>query len=105
MTTSSRTSPVYTLEDCGCYVDGSRGIYATDEIVSFARSHGAEIDLHACLTPHAESCFKSEFAGCEFAGEYEDEADAFMNERFAVDGASWGRSESGDWGLWACDED
>ncbi len=30
----------YTLNDVGCYVDGASGIYAIDEIVRFAESHG-----------------------------------------------------------------
>jgi hypothetical protein len=34
------------------------------------------------------------------ANEVEDEATEYMNEFFGVDGAYWGRSEQGDWGLW-----
>lgn len=37
--------------------------------------------------------------------EDEDEATEFMNDKFPVDGAYWGRSEGGDWGLWADEKD
>lgn len=89
----------YTKADCGCYVDGARGIYAADEIVDIARAHGATIK-HNDECKHEETCFSSEFAGCEFQNEYEDEATAYMEEAFPVDGASWGRNENGNWGLW-----
>lgn len=91
----------YSASDAGCYVDSHAGIYATDEIVGIARDHGAEIaHPEACKRKHAETWSGSEFAGCEFFGEYEDDADAFMNENFSVDGYYWGRNECGDWGLW-----
>lgn len=96
---------LYTIEDCGCYVDGARGIYATDAIVAFANAHGANIVHDEDCDNHADTSRESTFAGCEFAGDYEDEADAWMNEHYAVDGAYWGRNENGDWGLWATDED
>ena len=94
----------YTLDDCGCYVDGVRGIYATDAIVDFARLHGATIE-HEADCEHAETCDASEFAGCEVSGEYEDDADAYMEAHYGVDGAYWGRNENSDWGLWTIEED
>ena len=90
---------MYTINDTGCYVDSARGIYATDSIVGFARDHGAQIN-HDKYCLHDDSFFTSEFATCEFSGEYEDEADNYMNENFPVENASWGRNENGDWGLW-----
>jgi hypothetical protein len=94
----------YTLEDVGCYVDGARGIYATDAIQEFAEAHGME-QIECKGHKHAETCFSSRFAGCEFAGEIEDEADFYMNENYGVEGCYWGRSEGGDWGLWPIEED
>lgn len=88
----------YEFSDCGCYVDGSHGIYAIDAIVEFAERHGFTIE--PCDDQHYETCFESRFAGCEFAGEIEDEASDYMNANYPVDGAGWGRSEQGDWGLW-----
>lgn len=91
----------YTRADCGCYVDGARGIYAVDAIIAFACDHGADIRHDAqedC--DHAATCFDSDFAGCEFACDYEDEATDYMNAHYSVDSAYWGRNEYGDWGLW-----
>lgn len=98
-------STKYTIEDCGCYVDGARGIYAIDEIVSIAESHGGRV--HDCDMQghdHGETCFESRFAGCEFAGDVEYGCDDYMNTHFGVDGAYWGRNENGDWGLWEIDD-
>jgi hypothetical protein len=46
----------------------------------------------------------STYADCDFGGEIEDECDTYMNDKHGVDGAFWGRSEAGDWGLWECEE-
>jgi hypothetical protein len=99
------TQNPYTTADAGCYVDACRGIYATDAIVAFAVAHGADITHDPTCETHAETCDASTFAGCTWQGEYEDEADAYMNARYPVAGHSWGRQpDTGDWGLWA-DED
>jgi hypothetical protein len=101
----TETQTTYTLDDCGCYVDGSHGIYAVDTIIAFAESHGFKYDLNdkfdndrayctGCNVTHA---LPSE---CEFSNEIEDEATDYMNDTFPVEGAYWGRSEQGDWGLW-----
>jgi len=79
----------YTLDDCGCYVDGARGWYGVRKIVDFANLHGAAIE------------YKTNQADCNYDFDCEDEADDFMNDHFPVPGATWGRSEQGDWGLWA----
>jgi hypothetical protein len=95
----------YTRQDVGCYVDGARGIYSTDAIVECARNHGATI-IHECKAEdHSDTCFESEFAGCEFANDYEDEANEFMEDRFPVEGCYWGRNDTADWGLWPIDVD
>lgn len=95
----------YTPADAGCYVDGARGIYTVDLIVAIARDHGAIIDsCNPKECPHAETCDPSEFAGCEFSGEIEDEATEYMETHFPVDGHFWGRSEQGDWGLWPVED-
>lgn len=93
----------YTLDHVGCYVDGGCGIYATDEIVSIARSHGATI-TRDCDCNHDQSCFESEFASCEWVGDYEDKASDYMNDYHGVEGAYWGRNENGDWGLWPIED-
>jgi hypothetical protein len=94
----------YTLADVGCYVDGARGIYATDRIIEIAIEHGMEALASCECGQHLPTAFNSDYAGCEFIGEVEDEVDSFMNSQHAVDGAFWGRSEQGDWGLWTTDD-
>lgn len=91
--------PLKATYEPGCYVDGHHGIYATDAIVDFARAHGATI-TRDCDCDHDLSCHESEFASCEYASEYEDEANTYMEEHCPVPGAHWGRNDSGDWGLW-----
>ena len=93
----------YTKSDTGCYIDSAQGVYTIDAIVDFAESHGYKIN--PCDDDHEHTIFRSRFAGCEFAGEIEDEVDDYMNEHFAVDSCYWGRSENGDWGLWEIEGD
>lgn len=85
----------YDASDAGCYVDGSRGVYAIDMIVEIAEAHGF-------VTAIGPDCQHEEgsLSECEFAAEIEDEATEYMNERWGVDDHYWGRSEQGDWGLW-----
>lgn len=87
----------------GCYVDGSRGIYAVDRIVEIAQEHGMSEPDCPC-TEHGAFTILSQWAGCEFVNEVEDECDTYMNEHHAVEGHYWGRSEQGDWGLWEVEE-
>jgi hypothetical protein len=97
---------LYTAEDVGCYVDGARGIYAIDAIVEFAESHGmADQTCDTSNHTHEETHDDSRFAGCEFAGEIEDEIDDFMNTTYPVNGAYWGRNENSDWGLWTIENE
>lgn len=106
----------YTVKDVGCYVDSCRGIYMIDHIAKFAESHGMTVEdcnqrdettgqFKPGQHKHTETCDTSRFAGCEFAGELEDSIDEWMNEHYPVEGASWGRSENSDWGLWPHDEE
>lgn len=95
----------YKATDAGSYVNGAHGIYVTDAVVQFARDHGATLIDPCAEGEHGQSCFDSEFAGCEFVGEIEDDADSFMNEKYHVADHYWGRNESGDWGLWSCEEE
>ncbi len=97
-------STPYTIADVGCYVDGSRGIYAVDRIVEIAIEHGMAEPEPCSDHEHAATGDASDYAGCEFAGEIEDECDEHMNAHHAVDGALWG-SEQGDWGLWPVEEE
>lgn len=83
------SSVKYSLADIGCYVDGARGRYMIDAIAGIAASHGFD---HLPET--------GPVSGYEFANEVEDEIDSYMNKNYGVKGASWGRSEQGDWGLW-----
>lgn len=82
----------------GCYVDGSRGIYAIDAIVSFAKGLGFVPDEDN--GPYPDS-----LADYEWANEVEDETDEYLNHQYRVAGHSWGRNENGDWGLWADDDE
>lgn len=97
---------IYMIDDVGCYVDGARGIYVVDEVVSIARSHGFS-DTEPCpgCQEAAQQDAESTYAHCEFANEHEDEATDFMNNVCGVDGCYWGRSEQGDWGLWLIEEE
>jgi len=90
----------YTLKDVGCYADSARGIYTIDKIVDFAESHGFELKDDDPQNPLPES-----LSDYEFAGDIEDDVDEYMNAKYGVEGAYWGRSEQGDWGLWTTDED
>ena len=66
----------YTLADVGCYVDGTRGIYAIDRIVEIAVAGGmvAPEPLDVQLYPDG----------------VEDEATEYMNAHYAVEGAILG---------------
>ena len=93
----------------GCYVDGARGIYAIDAIVSLAEMYGfipSDCSCDVCKG-HSESptVLDSPYGGCDFANEIEDEIDSYLNDKFAVEGYYWGRNENGDYGLWEVSED
>jgi len=94
----------YTTTDAGSYVDGAHGIYVTDGVVRIANAHGATIAHDTDCCERDETYGPSAFAGCEWIGDYEDQADAYMNDRYPVEGHYWGRFE-GDWGLWAIESD
>lgn len=68
------TSNPYTLKDMGSFYNHTRG---PDGILAFAGHHGLDepSDVLAC--------------------------NAYMNEHYAVEGATWGRIRCGCWGLWA----
>lgn len=108
MTTATR----YTLEDVGCYVDGARGIYAVDRIVEIAEEHGMT-EPEECTDTDCPHCNDHEsgderslsWTHCLYDGEIEDEATEYMNDHHGLEGAYWGRSEAGDWGLWECEEE
>lgn len=89
----------YTLSDCGCYVDGTRGTYAIDKIEDVARDHGYKLPNDI-----SDQAFVT-LSDCDFASWIEDEIDDYMNTHFGVEGAYWGRNENGDWGLWAIESD
>ena len=93
----AKREPEYTLSDVGCYVDSARGTYAIDRIYQIAKAHGYVVeDLNGKPTEE----------GDDFdIGMFEDGCDDYMNNNFGVDGAYWGRSEQGDWGLWPIEED
>lgn len=91
-TTKGKRKPEYTLDDVGCYVDGARGIYCIDAIVDIAQSHGMTYD-------------GGQDEAHEWSDEVENECDNYMNDNYGVEGAYWGRSEQGDWGLWEIEEE
>ena len=79
----------YSLDDVGCYVDGSRGIYAIDRIVEIAETHGmtppiceaSDDDVHDIEN---ESCT---WAYCSYSDEIEYEGDNYMNDHHGAEGA------------------
>lgn len=99
------TNQKYTLEDVGCYVDGSRGIHAIDRIVEIAEEHGMTGLICTCAGCDDRNNGKGEWHQCEWIGEIEDDCDNYMNDHYPVEGAYWGRSEQGDWGLWESEEE
>lgn len=84
------TEAKYTKKDIGAYFDGFRGRHIPKLVWDFAKTHG----------------FKptEEFSE-EFDNECEDEATEYMNSKYMVKDAVWGRNENGDWGLWNYNED
>ena len=81
----------YTLRNVGAYADSSRGIYVGQKVQEIARAHG----------------WKGEYlaADAEFYDEAIDEAEAYMNEHYPVEGAYWGSNDNGDWGLWTAEQE
>ena len=104
----------YTESDAGCYVDGSRGIYAVDRIVAIATEEHGMSEPDGCDDEECPRCARgeheagdgsrTEWAPCLYSNEIEDDCDTYMNDHYPVDGHYWGRSEQGDWGLWPCEE-
>lgn len=96
MNNTQTDKATYTLADVGCYVDGARGIYAIDKILCIAEDHGKVWgdELFSNDDPNDKT----------YSDEAEDIATDYMNTYCAVEGAYWGRSEQGDWGLWTIDE-
>lgn len=82
----------------GCYVDGARGIYAIDYVVSLAEGWGfvpSNCECDWCSNPEHDG-----YSGCEFAySDLADEVDEFVNARFEIVDHTWGWHD-GDWGLW-----
>ena len=97
----------YTLEDVGCYVDGARGIYMVDAIVELAEAHGMETpkDCTDDLCMRCQRKKRAEWVHCQSYPEVEEYCDDHMNTHHAVEGASWGRNDNGDWGLWPDNDD
>ena len=90
----------------GCYVDGVRGIYMVDSIIALAEAFGFK--AKGCEDGTCGRCHDgsyTEWAHCQFAGEVEDEATEYLNDKQSVEGCYWGRTEQGDWGLWPNDEE
>jgi hypothetical protein len=76
----------------GCYFDSHRGIYIGEAVQDLAAENG--------WTSEPLS------ADHEFYCEAWEEAEAFMNDNFPVDGHYWGSNDgSCDWGLWECEPD
>lgn len=99
----------------GCYVDGARGLYMVDGVVTMAEAFGFQTTGCKLDDDPCPRCFGgqheagdgsyTEWARCQFAGEVEDEATEYMNEHQSVEGCYWGRTEQGDWGLWPNEDD
>lgn len=76
----------YSKTDCGCYLDGNRGIYLGESVQRWAKDHGWTGER--LQSDH------------EFYFDAWDEANAYMNENYPVENCYWGENENGDWGLW-----
>lgn len=100
----SETSKAKQVFEPGCYFDGARGCYMVDAIVDFAETYGFR-PAHECECEDHKYNPNCAWSECEWANEVEDDATAFMEDNYPQDGATWGRSESGDWGLWPIEDD
>ena len=98
----------------GCYVDSVRGLYMVDAIVALAEAFGFEAKgcdvAEPCPRCHdgqhmAGDGSYTEWSRCQSAGEVEDEATEYLNDKQSVESCYWGRTEQGDWGLWPNDDD
>lgn len=97
----------------GCYVDGARGIYMVDSIVSLAEAFGFEAkdcdddECARCANGQHEAGDGSytEWSFCQHDNEIIEEANEYLNENHAVEGCYWGHIDTGDWGLWPDDDE
>lgn len=94
-----------TKPEPGCYIDSHLGHYAHAECVKLAIAFGMPIDPFAdwAIQKYDDCSHESEYPN-EAIHELCDEAEAFLNERQAVDGHYWGWND-GDFGLYPIEDD
>lgn len=84
-----------TKNDAGCWFDSARGIYIGEAVIDLAIEHGFD--------PKEEEP-KGGWSHYEYYDELQDEAEDFLNEKFAPEDCYFGPNENGDWGLWEVEE-
>ncbi len=91
-TTTVKT--VYGAESEGCWFDNCRGYYLGEEVILVAIRDGFDTDLggYERYADHPDYL------------ETWDDAERFMSN-FAAPGFWFGSNDSGDWGLWASEDE
>jgi hypothetical protein len=90
----------YTIDDIGCYFDSARGVYIGEAVQQLAASHGWKYSAQFEMVNLADTD-GSDSEAYPWAW---DEAEDFLNG-LTAEGVYFGSSESGDWGLWAVEDD
>lgn len=94
-TEQTQETPAFTLADCGCWFDCSRGRYIGEAVIEAA--------ISAAWNP-VPGGYDGQDADSEYYHEAWDAAENFLST-LAPDGAWFGANESGDWGLWESEPD
>jgi hypothetical protein len=97
--------PIFTMADVGCYLDSARGVYIGEAVQASAALHGwspadgvVACDHDDCETAHDEADHGTYYHEATI------EAEDFLNG-LTADDVWFGSTESGDWGLWALEEE
>ena len=91
----------YTIDDIGVYFDGARGQYIGEAVQELAASHGWRYS--AARTQSGRQRWPVSRHSSEYTFAW-DEAEDFLND-LTAEGVYFGSTESGDWGLWAIEDD
>ena len=95
----------YTSDDIGVYFDGARGVYIGEAVQQLAASHGWKYSAQFQTVNVADTDSEGVWSanGETYNGAW-DEAEQYLND-LTADGVWFGANESGDWGLWAVEDD
>lgn len=88
----------YTSDDIGVYFDGARGVYIGEAVQQLAASHGWKYSAQFETVGVHDDGVTEEYTWAW------DEAEDFLND-LTDDSVYFGSTESGDWGLWAVEDD